>query len=151
MIKITNYIFRLDPDIYLAENMGDYRENAPKIKIPFIQKIISIPRIYISINNVCIERLKVKDYIVPNYFKVHDDTGEDIMIWDKGNPLFSALHSFEEVQEKQFLKDKDWIQELFFRYYLNYDFPSIVEVNKYKKRYFQKEPIRKLEEAFQFH
>jgi len=76
---------------------------------------------------------------------------EDLMKWYKENPLCSSIHFFKEVQERQFLKDKDCIDNLLFRYYVGYDFPIIVEVNKYKKRYFKEEPLRKLEEAFKFY
>ena len=145
MIKLTNSLFRLDPDIYFAENMADYLENASKVKVPLMQKFFPLKRIYVVINNVFIERVKKDNYYAPSQFKVHDETGEDIMRWDPENPLCYALHSFEEAQEKQFLKDKDLVEELFFRHYTEYDFSHIIEVNKYKKKYFQREPLKKLE------
>ena len=147
MINLTKSIFRIYPDIYLAENMADYLKNASKVKAPLMQKFSPFKRVSIVINDVFIERLNKEDYSALNWFKVHDETGEDIMGWDKGKPWHPALHSFEEVQERQFLKDKDLLEELFFMHYTEYGLSHIIEVNKYKKRYFQKEPLKKLEEA----
>ena len=103
------------PDLYIASDMMDYRENAPNIKLSFhkrsYNKHIKKQRydsILISIEDVFIER----DKYDKNLFHVSDDTGRHEMIWKKE----SSKHTFEEAQRKQLLREKDNVDEIIFKY-----------------------------------
>ena len=124
-------------EIYLAENIRDYHENAPKLKFPWYKRDILFrmdydDRAYISIMNVKLETLKEKGEIeIPNWFLIHDDTGKDVVYWDSEGDLLPASHSFVEAQEEQCLRDGDWIYDILLRYLIKKDLPSIIEVRKY--------------------
>ena len=125
-----------DPDIYLAENIRDYRENAPNLEFPWYKR--SVPfvkdldeRVYISIMDVRLNKLKINNFEIPNYFVIHDETYAEVVYWNINSNLIPTLHSFEELQEKQGLKDGDYIYDILLRYLIKKDFPSIVEVRKY--------------------
>jgi len=124
------------PDIYLAENIKDYRENAPNIDFPWYKK--SSPHLdfmeeaYISILNVGINKLLLEGLEIPDWFVIHDESGSDVVYWNKKNYLTPALLSFEDAQENQGLRDGDHVYDIFLRYMIKKDFTSIVEVNKYK-------------------
>jgi len=53
------------------------------------------------------------------------------------------LHSFEDAQKEQGLKEDDWVYDVFFQYFQKVDLPSIIEVNKYPpQRKFKKNSVR---------
>ena len=125
-----------DPDIYLAENIRDYRENAPNLEFPWYKRGVpfvkdSDERVYISIMDVGLSKLKINNIKIPDWFVIHDETYAEVVYWNINSNLIPTLHSFEELQEKQGLKDGDYIYDILLRYLIKKDFPSIVEVRKY--------------------
>lgn len=125
-----------DPDIYFAENIRDYRENAPNLEFPWYKRDILFysdcdDRAYISIMNVELNKLKINNFEIPNWFIIHDETYTEVVYWNANSDLIPTLHSFEELQEKQGLKDGDYVYDIFLRYLIKKDFTSIVEVRKY--------------------
>ena len=133
-----------DPDIYFVENMRDYIDNVrfipfPWYKSPCPHKLFSYPeRAYIIISNIGIRTVEQGLDIEntgyrSNYFVVHDDTGLRVMYWGKGEELdVGSLQSFDTAADSQGLKDDDWVYDIFVRYIIKADLPTIIEVRKYK-------------------
>lgn len=120
--KKVNYFF--NSDIYLAENMSDYRVNAPLLQAHFA---------HIQIYNTKIERVKTKEgKIVPFYFKVYDYFGKDIMLWNKNNAILPSLDSYEDFEEEQNFKEGDDIYSLFFTYHVKGDIAGVIQARKSK-------------------
>ena len=128
--KIQNII---DPDIYLAENIADYKENAPNFEFPWYKRFpLTEDRVYIIFQNIGIKTLEDEErIIIPNWFVLHDDSGQELVYWNSDSKLFPARASFEEIQETQGLKEEDWVYDVFIRYLIKSNFPSIAEVRKY--------------------
>lgn len=121
------------PDIYLAENVADYLEDAPHIRWPRHKQFFCSPspRAYIILHNVGLSvPEKLRELQDTHWFIMHDKTGRDLMYWDPEHPLCAAEHSYEEAREEQGLTEDDWVYEVFFRYFINYGFRHIVEVKK---------------------
>src|SRR3989344_1463356 len=94
-----------DPDIYLAENIRDYRENAPNLNFPWYKRGVPFvkdldERVYISIMNVRLNKLKDGRIEIPKCFVIYDNTGHDIVYWDSDNKYFPTLYSFEELEQR---------------------------------------------------
>lgn len=127
------------PDIYLAENIMDYRENAPNLEFPWYKResifyhADFMERAYISIMNVGLNKLRINNIEIPDLFVIHDETYTDIVYWSNSIP-------FEEVQG---LKDGNYIYNILLRYLIKKNLPSIVEVRKYNfsNRKLEKESI----------
>ena len=125
-----------DPDIYLAENLKDYQENYKSVEFPWYKrfpfpKFISNDddRIYILFKGIGLEKPVRKDIIIPPYwFILHDDSGQELVYWNKDSGLFPAAVSFEEMQEQGF-KDNEWIEALV-RCQLKSGFLSIADIRK---------------------
>lgn len=135
MIKLKNNLF--SPDVYFAENMADYKNNAPKIKLSFAQRLNFSPTVCINVNDVYLERYMDKEDFFPyQLFSVYDGTGFDLMVWNKES-----------------LEKKVYVSEIFFKYSLKHEYPVIIEVNKYKKKYSCEKlsvKIRNLTPSFNF-
>ena len=131
-----------DPDIYLVENMQDYIDNVRSIPFPWYKKpfpniLFSHERAYIIIPNVGIrtieQELNLDVDMESNFFVVHDDTGLRVMYWGgEEENYFNSIQSFETASETQGLKDDDWVYDIFVRYIIKADLPTIIEVRKYK-------------------
>ncbi len=125
-----------DPNIYLAENLADYQQNAPILDFPRYKRFLSqdkfMDRAYIIFQNVGLKKLSHKRIEILNWFVLHDDSGQELVYWNADHELFPTLASFDEVQEKQGLKEDDWVYDVFIRYLIPSNLPSVVEVNKYK-------------------
>lgn len=127
------------PDVFLAQDMRDYRENINNIIQLHYRKFYARgcvgERAFISVHNVAIEPYCVNGILKQNWFLVHDDTAEDLMYWFNNDSrtrqdLFPTKHSFEEIREES--NKAVWVHEIFFRYLIGYDLGNIVEVNKSK-------------------
>jgi len=125
-----------DPDIYLAENLADYKKNAPHLKFPWYKRFPFpdnfMDRAYIIFNNIGLKTLSYHSNEIPDWFLLHDDSGRELVFWNGNHDLFPTMDSFDNVRERQGLKDDDWVYDVFVRYLIHHDLPSIVEVNKYK-------------------
>ncbi|HII71714.1 TPA: hypothetical protein HA265_03085 [Candidatus Woesearchaeota archaeon] len=129
----------IETDFYVAENMADYKNEAPKIINPWYKQLNYFPfsgelfdRAAIILNNVRLEVCgKDPDDKGPDWFRVSDSTGEDRMYWSVHDMYFSAAHSFEELYERQGLKDGDWVHEVLVLYWIKKELPIICNVQKY--------------------
>jgi hypothetical protein len=125
----------LKPDIYLADDVLDYQENAPKLefpaykRFPFASKFMD--RAYIIINNVGIKKYSYNQVTLPDWFIIHDDSAQEVAYWNANDKLFPTITSFEQLQESQGLKDDDYVSEVFLEFLIQNHMSSIVEVNKY--------------------
>jgi len=116
------------PDVYLAESVKDFKENAPCIKLPLYKRCFdrAFDHVLITLVNVGIER---KFF---NWFAIHDLTGKEIMFLENQDHFLGTPYSYEKVKENQGLKEKDWVYDVAFRYFFKNDLPTIIQVNKYK-------------------
>jgi len=123
------------PDTYLANNVLDYQENAPKLEFPAYKRFPItdkyMDRAYIIINNVGLKRYSLSDITLPNWFIVHDDSSEEVVYWNENDKLFPTKTSFEQLQKNEGLKDDDFVSEVFLEYLIHNSMSSIVDVNKY--------------------
>ncbi len=128
-----------DPDLYLAHNVGDFLTDVSKIEYPWYKRFPFVfdkifDTAYVVINNVGISNYKHKDFVFPDWFWIHDETGKDLIRWDNYHDLTPNIVSYEEAQLKQGLQDEDWVYEVLFSYHINYKWGHIVDVNKYYSR-----------------
>ena len=78
--KIRNF---RNPDIYLAENLADYQENAQSLefswykRFPFQDKFMD--RAYIIFQNVGLKKLVYEKMEIPNWFVLHDAFGQELI------------------------------------------------------------------------
>lgn len=125
-----------DPDIYLAENLADYQHNAQSLEFPWYKRFPFpdkfMDRAYIIFQNVGLKKLNYEEIEIPNWFILHDYSGQELIYWNADNESFPTVASFEEVQKQQGLKDDDWVYDVFVRYLIPSNLPSVVEVNRYK-------------------
>lgn len=122
-----------DPNRYLAENLADYQQNALKLEFPWYKRF-SFPhmdRAYIIFQNIGLKKLSHKGHEIPNWFALHDDSGQELVYWDTDHELFPALASFDEMQAEQGLKEDNWVYDVLVRYLIKHNLPSIVEVNRF--------------------
>ena len=103
-----------NPEIYLAENLADYQENAPSLEFPFSYKFVD--RRYIIFQNIGLKKLVYEEMEIPNWFVLHDNSGQELIYWNADHELFPTMASFDEVQAEQGFKDDDWICDVFIRY-----------------------------------
>jgi len=125
----------LYPDIYLAQNLVDYQSNSRELKFPWYKSIIPNmleDRAYIIFQNVGLKILVHEQVKFPNWFILHDDSGEELIYWNANHELFPATNSFRKAQQQSGLKNDDWVYDVFVRYLISKDLPSIVDVRKYK-------------------
>lgn len=132
-----------DPDIYLVENMRDYTDNVQSIpfpwyKKPFPHKLFCYQEIaYIITPNVGIrtveQELNLDVDLRSNYFVVHDNTGLRVMYWGSEEENYvNSIQSFNTASKTQGLQENDWVYDIFVRYIIKADLPTIIEVRKYK-------------------
>ena len=126
-----------DPDFYLAENMRDFKTNAPYINFPWYKGFPVLEgfdpkewRAYIAVHNVGIEFLEEDDF--SKKFLVHDSTDRAVMCWHNKKGFLQPYKTFEELQEEQGLKHKDWVYEVLFLYYITERVSIIGNVKKCK-------------------
>ncbi len=124
------------PDIYLAENLADYQEDAQSLEFPWYKRF-PFPdkfrdRAYIIFQNIGLKKLTHKEMEIYNWFVLHDESGQELVYWNANHELFPTLASFDEVQAEQGLKEDDWVYDVFIRYLIPSHLPSVVEVNRYK-------------------
>lgn len=125
-----------DPDIYLAEDLTDYQKNASELefpgykRFPFRDKFMD--RAYIIFQNIGLKKLIYEEMEVPDWFILHDDSGQELIYWNENHQLFPTIASFDEMQAEQGLKDDDWVYDVFVRYLISSNLPSVVEVNRYR-------------------
>jgi len=131
--KIQNF---KDPDVYLAENLADYHENAKLLEFPWYKRFPPSSkfrdRAYIVFQNVGLKKLVNGEMEIPNWFVLHDNSGLELVYWNADHELFPTLASFDEVQAEQGLKEDDWVYDVFVRYLIPNNLSSIVEVNRYR-------------------
>lgn len=125
-----------DPDIYLAENLADYQENAQSLEFPWYKRFPFpdkfMDKAYIIFQNIGLKKLDHEGMEIPNWFVLHDDSGQELIYWNANHELFPTTASFDEVQAEQGLKENDWVYDVFVRYLIPSNLPSVVEVNRYK-------------------
>lgn len=152
-----------DPDIYLVENMRDYSDNVPLItfpwyKKPFPHKLFGYQeRAYIIIPNVGIRTIEKElnldtDDIGSNFFVVHDNTDLKVMYWgDEKENYVNSIQSFDTASEVQGLQEDDWVYDIFVRYIIKVDLPTIIEVRKHNlsnKKHVTKTLMERIREFF---
>jgi len=131
-----------DPDIYLAEDVKDFVDNGKNLPYPWYKKPVPhiifsyLKRAYIIFQNVGIRtveaELGIKDS-GSNHFLVHDDSGVVVMYWGfEGQLDVGSRQSYEKAQDEQGLKKDDWVYDIFVRYIIKANLPTIVEVRKYR-------------------
>ena len=126
-----------DPDIYLAENIADYKENGPNLVFPWYKRFPSsdnfMDRAFISLMGVGIDKLRDKSGIeISNWFIVHDESGAEVMYWGGRNDVLPTIQTYAEAQEEQRLCDGDFVYDIFFRYLINHNLPNIIELRKFQ-------------------
>jgi len=124
-----------NPDIYLAENLVDYHQNAPSLEFPWYKRFPlpdkSMDRAYIVFKNVGLKKLNL-DPDKPNWFVLHDDSGQELVYWNADHKTFPTMASFDQVQAKQGLKDDDWVYEVCVRYLIHSNLSSVVQVSRHR-------------------
>ncbi len=128
------------PDVCIAENLADYQKNAPNLGFPWYKRspLSSMfgDKAYIIFRDIGLKKLLLEKVEVPNWFVLHDYSGQELVYWDANNVLFPTCESFDEVHEKQGLKEDDWVYEVIVRYSQHstqkkLSLSSIIKVNKY--------------------
>ena len=124
-----------DSDIYLAENLADYKQSASSLEFPFYKRFPFsakfMDRAYIIFQNVGLKKLVDKEFEIPNWFVLHDNSGQEVVCWDANHELFPTIASFDEVQAEQGLRDSDWVYDVLVRYLIWSNMSNIVRVNKH--------------------
>jgi hypothetical protein len=124
-----------NPDVYLADNVLDYQENAPRIvfpsykRFPYTDKFMD--RAHIILHNVGLKRYSCNNNTLANWFIIHDDSSQEVAYWNAEDELFPTRASFENLQDSQGLEANDWVYEVDIEYLIQNGMTSIVEVNKY--------------------
>ncbi|MFW6047365.1 MAG: hypothetical protein ACOCP4_06250 [Candidatus Woesearchaeota archaeon] len=123
-----------DPDIYLARSLADYKENTCSLDFPWYKRFPFtdnfMDRAYIIFQNIGLKKLSYEEVENPNWFLIHDKTGQEITYWNSDHDLFPTLTSFDELQSEQGLKEDYWVQDVFARYLISSNLLSIIEVNR---------------------
>ncbi len=130
-----------DPNIYLAENVGDYLENKNKMEMKFYQGFLppidyfTDRRAFVFFHNVGIRVSKIDEESErPQWFYVHDETGEELMNWHNDPSLIVAppIRTFNQVEDEEDLKLDDFVSRVIIQYDINYKMPYIIDVEKQK-------------------
>jgi hypothetical protein len=132
----------INPNVYLAENIADYSEEAQELEFPWY-KLFPLPfktfsNAYIIFRNVGLKKLKVEEGAQYN-FLLHDSSGEFESFWPEKSPFH--IPTFERAQEEQGMKEDDWAYRVIARYYMELDYSIIVDVQK--RNFSNKKPAKK--------
>ena len=121
-----------DPNLYLAENISDFQKEAEEIKMPWykIGRILVGPRIYVIVQNVAIEEIINH----PDWYLMHDDSGQKVIYWDEDHFLFPALSD-----PKSTLEQGSYFDVLFCYLYRN-KVSYVTKVEEYSGRINIKKP-----------
>jgi hypothetical protein len=124
-----------DPDLYIAEDIADFRKNAPKLPYPWYKKFPfedrQIHRAYIIVRNVGIRSFyDMKKEEAREHFIVHDATEQAVMNWGE-RIYFPPLHTFDEAHKQDGLSDNDWVYDVLFIYLITVKTPLIIQVRKF--------------------
>ena len=102
-----------DYDIYLAENIRDYKKSAYYIKTPWYKTTDTSLSVFgVIIRNVGIDLVEEDLNKKLRRFIVHDATDRDLMLWYGKNGEFGVYKTFEQVQKEQGLRQKDWVYQV---------------------------------------
>lgn len=123
----------MDPDIYLAESVADFKENARKVILPFYKRRFSIePSCFITIKGVGIDLLESNEYL-EKYFSIHDYSSLMVAVWNSfDDSFYSPMRSYEQVQCEDGLRKQDFVYSIDFLYLINKNLPLIINVEKNK-------------------
>jgi len=121
-----------NPDLYLAENIGDFNENKDKIQFPWYKRRGPFPRAFVILENVGINSMEGVEE-EKGWFELHDETGSLLVYWHENDKLFfRPKTTFEEARDTQCLLDNDWVYEVFLLRHLEKDLDFIVDITKHK-------------------
>src|SRR3989344_6426559 len=123
----------LTPDYYSAEDIAEYKREAPKLQFPWYKRFDSpvefMHRAYIIIQSVGLTKIQTP----PNWVVVHDSSGEELVYWNDSHDLVPALTSPDEF------KEEDWAYEVCIRYIIPKEFASIAWADRSR-------PVRRVRE-----
>ena len=140
-ISLIKKIKRLiEPDIYIASNISDYKTSIDGLNYPWYKglpvpdRVInpSLRRYHIILNNLGITLLEEGDSKEPQMFDLHDSSGHCVVPWFKRTNIFQPYRSFEELQQEQGLKEDDWVHEVYILHWIEdgVSLPMIAHVKK---------------------
>jgi len=126
----------VDPEIYLAEDIKDYRENKSLIVPPWFKKNpFSSAGLYalIAFHNVGIDGiLNGRGGLVKDLVKVHDGSGSTVMCWNEPGEMFASHKSYFQRLEDGELLLQDWVYGLTIVHSYHKGLPFVSEIEKSK-------------------
>jgi hypothetical protein len=102
------------PQLYLAENIADYKKSMLKLKSGFLN---NSHYALISIYNVGIDAVFENEERVRNMVHVHDASGIKVMSWNEPGEDLPAAQSYDQLLEEGILKPKDFVYRLLFSHW----------------------------------
>lgn len=128
------------PEIYRAENVEDFLKNRNNIHYPWYKDFPigmnkSEARAFFFVENVQLTSL-----CIPNtnketgFYTIQDATGKVIVNWDENRGITPPANTFKSVQERDGLKNGDWVYTIVILYLKNADLPLVSEVQKHKSQ-----------------
>ncbi len=136
------------PEVYLAENINDYKINFQNLNPPWF-KMYSYADIIV--HNI---RINSIDNLIENIYEgivmISDETGKKLMYWEDKPNMFPAEETFKEAKQRQGFKDNDWIYTLQFKHVYGQNAPhvSYIRKNKFSNKKQEKSLSIKIEKLF---
>jgi len=125
----------IEPELYLAENLADYRTNRSIITPPWFKRIPSSTAndyAFISFYNVGIDATSEDDKMNDDLVKVHDKSGAASVCWTGPGRVYPCKNSYFEMLDSGELKPQDWVYRLDVRWIYEFEVAFVIGFRKNK-------------------
>jgi len=136
------------PEIYIAENIADYKHNKTVIVSPWFKRANDYA--FVVFYNVGIDGIfgenvdddeKKNSELIGNLVNVHDESGFEMMYWTEKGNICPARESYFEMLGNFELEVKDLVYQLIVRYIYDGNVSFVADVTKSKCSNEKKVPL----------
>jgi len=125
----SKFIGYWDPEVWLAENIADYRGSRNMIP-PWFKAMNHYA--YILFHNVSIDAIEEKGRFEEKYVYVHDVSGLCVMAWTNSGDCLPAEKPYLQMLQERELRSRDHVYLLIFRHEYEYKVPFVAAVEKFR-------------------
>ncbi len=117
------------PEIYLAEDVTDFKREGPKLPFPWYKTPNASygPCAYIILHNVRLAHMQGEG---PEWYVMKDVHALAVVRWESHDGLLPIMQSPEDAAREEAFESGNHVHEVFLSYLIKYDVGHVIEVRK---------------------
>ncbi|MBT4805500.1 hypothetical protein HON71_04980 [Candidatus Woesearchaeota archaeon] len=125
----------VEPELYLAENVADYKENRSILVPPWFKRnpfSTANDYAFISFYNVGIDATSENGEMNEDLVNIHDESGSATICWTGPGHVYPCKDSYFQMLDSGELKPQDWVYRLDVRLIYEFEVSFVIGFKKNK-------------------